>query len=394
MTRSTHGLVHDDLRHLSRLEVAVDGAARSRSWPRAARRRCRRWSWPRPTPGDGARAGGRARPAAAGWPAGCARTSTSTTRRRRRSDLDVRVRLGRRLRPRLRREGRPVGARAHSGDRRGRLGDHPAGPTRRISRRARLRPGPTTSIPSGRSCGTCRSRPVGAAPSCLTVEPVVRRRPGRPGVPVRGGAGRRRSRCAGSRRGGRAVPTRGRRPIRGSRSVVDQALADIAAPADHRPGPPRPGRDRRRRALVHDPVRARLAAHVVDDCCRSTPSSPRGAREPGRTAGHGRRPGRGGAAGQDPPRAAPPRRRRPVRRPRALLRHRRRHAAVRHARRRGVAVGRPRDDGPRRPRARPSTPRSTGCSAPATPTATGSSTTSGRDPSGSRTRAGRTRGTA
>ncbi len=131
-------------------------------------------------------------------------------------------------------------------------------------------------------------------------------------------------------------------PTRASPAAVDQALADLAALRIVDREHIRPRRHRRRCAVVHDAVRPRLAADVVDDAAVRPTLAAGVLATLAELQGRERRPGRRGAARQDPPRAAPARRRWAVRVPQPLLRHRRRHPAVRHARRRGVAVGRAR----------------------------------------------------
>ena len=55
---------------------------------------------------------------------------------------------------------------------------------------------------------------------------------------------------------------------------------DLGALRIFDPGPPRPARHRRRRALVHDRVRARLAAHRLDDAARRPHARPRACSRP------------------------------------------------------------------------------------------------------------------
>ena len=71
-------------------------------------------------------------------------------------------------------------------------------------------------------------------------------------------------------------------------AAVDQALADLAALAHRRPGPPRPRRRRRRGAVVHDAVRSRLAADGLDDAALRRLPRRRRAGQPRRPAGHAR----------------------------------------------------------------------------------------------------------
>ena len=77
----------------------------------------------------------------------------------------------------------------------------------------------------------------------------------------------------------------------------------------------RPHRGRRRRAVVHDAVRPRLAAHVVDAPAVRRRPRQRGPGDARRAPGSGARSDRRGGAGQDPARGAHARRRRPVRVP-------------------------------------------------------------------------------
>ena len=77
MWAPTHGLVHDDLRHVSRLAVSIDGSpaellASTAATPLSA------VIVSRFDAGPGSRPAGCC-PSAVGWPADCARTSTSRT---------------------------------------------------------------------------------------------------------------------------------------------------------------------------------------------------------------------------------------------------------------------------------------------------------------------------
>ena len=179
----------------------------------------------------------------------------------------------------------------------------------------------------------------------------------------------------GSRRGGATCPTittdhdgvqRAARPLdRGPRRAA--ALRSRA---------PRPHRRRRRRAVVHDALRARQPAHVVDgDDGRLRPRA-RHAADAGALPGRRGEPDHRGGARADPPRDALRRVGRALARRRPhLLRQRRRHAAVRDAARRAAALGQSTRGGRRaaarrRPRAR------RGSTSSATATATATSSTS------------------
>ena len=306
----------------------------------------------------------------------------------------LRVVRRRRLRPRVRRQSRPVGRVAAA---RGRRQDGwtitPDGePTRPLTLRAD--PRPDAHDVDGEHARLGPGRPARSEQAvCLTVEPIVDGVPPASRFPC-GVAPPTRPAAPAESHGEPSVPTATSSRSRGSPSSSIRRSPTSPRCASST-GAPRPGRDRRRRALVHDAVRTRLPAHLLDDSCPSTPTLARGVLwHPGRAAGHDRRPSGRGAARQDPPRAPPTRRRRTLRVPRALLRHRRRHAAVRHARRRGVALG--------RPRTRAISPASAPAVdaaldwmlGPGTATATASSTTSGARRSGCPTRAGRTPGTA
>ena len=112
---------------------------------------------------------------------------------------------------------------------------------------------------------------------------------------------RRRSRpatCAASR-------SSARRPSRGSRSgtrrlpvvtsdhdqfraLLDRSTRDLAGLRIFDPEYPRPRGRRRGRAVVHDAVRSRLAAHVVDDDARRPRPRARHAADAGAVPGHAR----------------------------------------------------------------------------------------------------------
>ena len=246
-----------------------------------------------------------------------------------------------------------------------------------------------------------------------------RREPGHRGLaPARGRAGR------GRRHGHRAARLRRRRRRPGAslaagtrhgapraprvalgaadRRLARPAAADRRRPGAHRPGgaadrrPGAPGARRRRRrgAVVHDALRSRLAPDGLDDAALRRLPRPRRAGQPRRAAGRAGRPGVRGAARPHHARASAARRKRAVHLPQPLLRDRRRHSPLRRPRRRGLAVAEPSTRSRCAPWPPPSDAPSTGSSVRATPTATASSTTGGAIPGGSPTRAGRTRGTA
>ena len=139
------------------------------------------------------------------------------------------------------------------------------------------RPAPDRADDVGGSCHLAPRRPAPLGADRVPDDRAGRRRRGRrAGVSLRVGPPTR-SRCAG-RAVASQVPTvvsdDPRLP-----AVVDQALADLAGAAHHRPRPPRPRRDRRGGAVVHDAVRARLAADVLDDpALRRRPGRRRAAR--------------------------------------------------------------------------------------------------------------------
>ena len=151
-------------------------------------------------------------------------------------------------------------------------------------------------------------------PRYLCGQSVERTTPGRAARRVAAAA-------SGDHERSRPVPPAARALDRGSRRA-----------ADLRSRLPRSRGRRRGCAVVHDAVRPRLAAHVVDDDDRRPRSRARHARDARSVPGHRGEPADRGGTGSHPARDALRRDRVAVaRRWTRLLRHRRRDAVVRHA---------------------------------------------------------------
>ena len=210
-------------------------------------------------------------------------------------------------RRRLRRPVRGQGAAGRTATRRHRHGWRPphaassattapsAPPSRRSACPSRRRSVPASPGGGGRwrpaSAGSCASRSV----------VTRRRRQGGAAVRVRRVRPPGAARAAAGRRGGPACPpssTEHHRPG-GDAATIGRGPRGAA---HLRPGPPRRAHPRRRRPVVHDRVRSRLAAHRVDDPAGRPVAGRRRARDAGPVPGHGRRPRDRGGAGQDPPR--------------------------------------------------------------------------------------------
>ncbi len=167
-----------------------------------------------------------------------------------------------------------------------------------------------------------------------------RRRGGDAAVPVRPAGG-----TLDARRPPRSLATQPagdgerRRRVHRPARPVDRGPRG-AAPL--RPGVPRTHRRRGRRAVVHDAVRPRQPAHVVDVDDRRLGPGARHVADPGALPGHRGEPADRGGARPHPPRDALRGVRRALPRRRTdLLRQRRRHPVVRDAPRRAAAVGEP-----------------------------------------------------
>ena len=272
MRAPTHGLVHDDLRHLSRLEVEVEGCTLevlASSTPDTAVGGGRRHASERPTSARHRRADpppvGRRR--AARGPAHPQHVVGG-------ADWTVRVAVAADF--------------AHVFDVKagGRRATQPLERTRDgwaiTARRHRLPPPSARRHPARTPHdleGSTLTWHLDVAPRseravCITVEPVVDGVPAGLAFPC----GVTPADAIPLRRleAWRAASPPSPPPTRGSRSSSIRR-SSTSPPCGSWTGAPGPGRHRRRRALVHDPVRPRLPAHVVDAAAVRRRAGARGA---------------------------------------------------------------------------------------------------------------------
>ena len=139
--------------------------------------------------------------------------------------------------------------------------------------------------------------------TCVQLTPVIDDERDRAALPLRpaGRAGRRRP--SGSQRWRRTIP-----PVETDHDGLGarrrRSAEDLGRAAHLRPRLPRAGGRGRRRAVVHDAVRPRLAHHVVDGAARRPRPRARRAADPGPLPGQRGRPAHRGGAGPHPARDA------------------------------------------------------------------------------------------
>ena len=282
---------------------------------RARRPRCRRWSSPGWVQRRRSVVARGADPSAMGGQR-AARRRARPQHFAARVSVDLALASGRRLRPRVRRQGRSVAIDRTLVVDDGRDGRSMPTTARRATairaRAASRRRRPA----SRRSTWRPRRRRVAASVwSAVTVEPVVDGVPAGLAFPVRERAGRRDPDAPAGVVAGVGAARRVR-PIRGCRLVVEQALADIAAlriiDSAHADRPViAAGAPWFMTLFGRDSL-----LDVVDDAAvRPRPRASGVLSTLAELQGTVVRPGRRGAARQDPPRVAPPRRRRTVRDP-------------------------------------------------------------------------------